>query len=170
MPTVIIIWRSCSVVSHANGWIYVFGSSAWEYGGAWAGISTFFAKRTAGRISASGQSGDKRENALILLHFWNDKGVDSSHPMSIIWTKRTGWQVPDQTSDLVLPPVNLEGTSLYQEMVAKTMTRYLMSVGEVNINNDQDLSITRVLPVKNLTWQFLLYRRLWRFRPGHRKK
>ena len=36
--------------------------------------------------------------------------------------------------------VNLEGTHRYiREMVAKTMTPdHLMSVGEVNINNDQD--------------------------------
>ena len=134
------IWRDPAPDGGApNGWMSVFGGSAWEYVAERGQYYLhFFAKE---QPDLNWDNPETKEKIFDIIRFWNDKGVDGYRIDAISYLDKG----LDGRANLneqfgTVACVNLEGTHRYiREMVAKTMTPdHLMSVGEVNINNDQD--------------------------------
>ena len=134
------IWRDPAPDGGApNGWMSVFGGSAWEYAAERGQYYLhFFAKE---QPDLNWDNPETKEKIFDIIRFWNDKGVDGYRIDAISYLDKglDGRANPNEQFGTVAC-VNLEGTHRYiREMVAKTMTPdHLMSVGEVNINNDQD--------------------------------
>ena len=134
------IWRDPAPDGGApNGWMSVFGGSAWEYVAERGQYYLhFFAKE---QPDLNWDNPETKEKIFDIIRFWNDKGVDGYRIDAISYLDKglDGRANPNEQFGTVAC-VNLEGTHRYiREMVAKTMTPdHLMSVGEVNINNDQD--------------------------------
>mgnify|MGYP002530479045 CR=1 FL=1 len=134
------IWRDPAPDGGApNGWMSVFGGSAWEYVAERGQYNLhFFAKE---QPDLNWDNPETKEKIFDIIRFWNDKGVDGYRIDAISYLDKglDGRANPNEQFGTVAC-VNLEGTHRYiREMVAKTMTPdHLMSVGEVNINNDQD--------------------------------
>ena len=134
------IWRDPAPDGGApNGWMSVFGGSAWEYVAERGQYYLhFFAKE---QPDLNWDNPETKEKIFDIIRFWNDKGVDGYRIDAISYLDKglDGRANPNEQFGTVAC-VNLEGTHRYiREMVAKTMTPdHLMSVGEVKINNDQD--------------------------------
>ena len=134
------IWRDPAPDGGApNGWMSVFGGSACEYVAERGQYYLhFFAKE---QPDLNWDNPETKEKIFDIIRFWNDKGVDGYRIDAISYLDKglDGRANPNEQFGTVAC-VNLEGTHRYiREMVAKTMTPdHLMSVGEVNINNDQD--------------------------------
>ena len=134
------IWRDPAPDGGApNGWMSVFGGSAWEYVAERGQYYLhFFAKE---QPDLNWDNPETKEKIFDIIRFWNDKGVDGYRIDAISYLDKglDGRANPNEQFGTVAC-VNLEGTHRYiREMVAKTMTPdHLTSVGEVNINNDQD--------------------------------
>ena len=134
------IWRDPAPDGGApNCWMSVFGGSAWEY------VSErgqyylhFFAKE---QPDLNWDNPETKEKIFDIIRFWNEKGVDGYRIDAISYLDKGLDGRADMNEPLgTVACVNLEGTHRYiREMVAETMTPdNLMSVGEVNINNEQD--------------------------------
>ena len=84
---------------------------------------------------------ETKEKIFDIIRFWNEKGVDGYRIDAISYLDKGLDGRADMNEPIgTVACVNLEGTHRYiREMVAETMTPdNLMSVGEVNINNEQD--------------------------------
>lgn len=134
------IWRDPAPDGGApNGWMSVFGGSAWEYVPQRDQYYLhFFAKE---QPDLNWDNPNAREKIFDIIRFWNEKGVDGYRIDAISYLDKG----LDGRADINEPIgtvacANLEKTHRYiQEMVAKTMAPdHLMSVGEVNINNEED--------------------------------
>ncbi len=134
------IWKDPAPDGGApNGWMSVFGGSAWEYvpeRGQY--YLHFFAKE---QPDLNWDCEEAREKIFDIIRFWNEKGVDGYRVDAISYLDkgldgRADFQEPMGT----VACANLEGTHRYiREMAAKTFAPgNLMSVGEVNINTEQD--------------------------------
>lgn len=150
-----------------NNWMSVFGGSAWEYVPERNQYYLhLFAKE---QPDLNWDNPEAREKILDIIRFWNAKGVDGYRVDAISYLDKglDGRADMNQTIGTAAC-VNLEGTHRYiREMAAKTFAPdHLMSVGEVNINNEQDMidyscassgefnmSIPFVLPIVEIeTW------------------
>ena len=162
------IWRDPAPDGGApNGWMSVFGGSAWDYvperGQYYLHL---FAKE---QPDLNWDNPEAREKIFDIIRFWNEKGVDGYRIDAISYLdKGLDGRANAQETIGTVACVNLEGTHRYiREMAAKTMTPdNLMSVGEVNINTEQDainyssaaskefnMSIPFVLPIVEIqTW------------------
>lgn len=134
------IWRDPAPDGDApNCWMSVFGGSAWEYvpeRGQY--YLHFFAKE---QPDLNWDNPETKEKIFDIIRFWNEKGVDGYRIDAISYLDKGLDGRADMNEPIgTVACVNLEGTHRYiREMVAETMTPYnLMSVGEVNINNEQD--------------------------------
>lgn len=134
------IWKDPAPDGSApNGWMSVFGGSTWEYvpeRGQY--YLHFFAKE---QPDLNWDCEEAREKIFDIIRFWNEKGVDGYRVDAISYLDkgldgRADFQEPMGT----VACANLEGTHRYiREMAAKTFAPgNLMSVGEVNINTEQD--------------------------------
>lgn len=134
------IWRDPAPDGSApNHWMSAFGGSAWEYVPERKQYYLhFFAKE---QPDLNWDNDETREAIFDIIRFWNDKGVDGYRIDAISYLDK-GLDGRANMEETMGPTscANLEGTHRYiREMVAKTMTpEHLMSVGEVNINNEQD--------------------------------
>ena len=134
------IWRDPAPDGGApNCWMSVFGGSAWEYvpeRGQY--YLHFFAKE---QPDLNWDNPETKEKIFDIIRFWNEKGVDGYRIDAISYLDKGLDGRADMNEPIgTVACVNLEGTHRYiREMVAETMTPdNLMSVGEVNINNEQD--------------------------------
>ena len=134
------IWRNPAPDGGApNCWMSVFGGSAWEYvpeRGQY--YLHFFAKE---QPDLNWDNPETKEKIFDIIRFWNEKGVDGYRIDAISYLDKGLDGRADMNEPIgTVACVNLEGTHRYiREMVAETMTPdNLMSVGEVNINNEQD--------------------------------
>lgn len=134
------IWRDPSPDGGApNQWMSVFGGSAWEYVPERKQYYLhFFAKE---QPDLNWDNKETREKIFDIIRFWNEKGVDGYRVDAISYLDK-GLDGRANMSEKIgtVACVNLEGTHRYiKEMAAKTFAPdNLMSVGEVNINNEQD--------------------------------
>lgn len=134
------IWRDPAPDGSApNGWMSVFGGSAWEYVPQRDQYYLhFFAKE---QPDLNWDDPNAREKIFDIIRFWNEKGVDGYRIDAISYLDKGLDGRADMNEPIgTVACANLEGTHRYiQEMVAKTMAPdHLMSVGEVNINNEED--------------------------------
>ncbi len=134
------IWRDPAPDGGApNGWMSVFGGSAWEYVPQRDQYYLhFFAKE---QPDLNWDDPNAREKIFDIIRFWNEKGVDGYRIDAISYLDKGLDGRADMNEPIgTVACANLEGTHRYiQEMVAKTMAPdHLMSVGEVNINNEED--------------------------------
>ena len=122
-----------------NGWMSVFGGSAWEYVPERKQYYLhLFAKE---QPDLNWDNPKAREEIFDIIRFWNEKGVDGYRIDAISYLDKGLDGRADMNETIgTVACVNLEGTHRYiREMTAKTMAPdHLMSVGEVNINNEQD--------------------------------
>ena len=122
-----------------NCWMSVFGGSAWEYvpeRGQY--YLHFFAKE---QPDLNWDNPETKEKIFDIIRFWNEKGVDGYRIDAISYLDKGLDGRADMNEPIgTVACVNLEGTHRYiREMVAETMAPdNLMTVGEVNINNEQD--------------------------------
>ncbi len=133
------IWRKGKDGKEPNNWGACFGGSTWEYDRETDMYYLHcFSKK---QPDLNWDNPETKEKIFDIIRFWNDKGVDGYRIDAISYLDKglDGRANPNEQFGTVAC-VNLEGTHRYiREMVAKTMTPdHLMSVGEVNINNDQD--------------------------------
>ena len=133
------IWKDPVNGKEPNNWGGAFGGSAWEYDPQTQMYYLhLFSKK---QPDLNWDNPETKEKIFDIIRFWNDKGVDGYRIDAISYLDKglDGRANPNEQFGTVAC-VNLEGTHRYiREMVAKTMTPdHLMSVGEVNINNDQD--------------------------------
>lgn len=134
------IWRDPAEDGGApNGWLSVFGGSAWEYvpeRGQY--YLHFFARQQPDLNWANDEA---REKILDIVRFWNKKGVDGYRIDAISYLDKGLDGRADMSQAFGTSScANLEGTHQYiQEMVAKTIAPdHLMTVGEVIVNTPQD--------------------------------
>lgn len=134
------IWRDPAEDGGApNGWLSVFGGSAWEYvpeRGQY--YLHFFAKQQPDLNWANEEA---RERIFDIIRFWNAKGVDGYRIDAISYLDKGLDGRADMSQAFGTSScANLEGTHRYiREMAAKTMEPdHLMTVGEVIVNTPQD--------------------------------
>lgn len=134
------IWRDPAADGGApNGWLSVFGGSAWEYvpeRGQY--YLHFFAKQ---QPDLNWDNEEAREKIFDIIRFWNDLGVDGYRIDAISYLDKGLDGRADMSQAFGTSScANLEGTHRYiQEMAVKTMEPdHLMTVGEVIVNTPQD--------------------------------
>lgn len=150
-----------------NGWMSVFGGSAWEYVPERKQYYLhLFAKE---QPDLNWDCLEARQKIFDIIRFWNEKGVDGYRVDAISYLdKGLDGRADFQEKIGTVACVNLEGTHRYiREMAAETFAPdHLMSVGEVNINHEQDarnyssakssefnMAIPFVLPIVEIqTW------------------
>ena len=162
------IWKDPAPDGGApNGWMSVFGGSVWEdvperkqY------YLHLFAKE---QPDLNWDCLEARQKIFDIIRFWNEKGVDGYRVDAISYLdKGLDGRADFQEKIGTVACVNLEGTHRYiREMAAETFAPdHLMSVGEVNINHEQDarnyssaksgefnMAIPFVLPIVEIqTW------------------
>lgn len=134
------VWRDPAPDGDApNGWMSVFGGSAWEYVPQRKQYYLhMFAKE---QPDLNWDCEEAREKIFDIIRFWNEKGVDGYRVDAISYLdKGLDGRADFQETIGTVACANLEGTHRYiREMAEKTFApAHLMSVGEVNINNEQD--------------------------------
>lgn len=134
------IWRDPAPDGGApNGWLSVFGGSAWEYveeRGQY--YLHFFAKE---QPDLNWDNDETREGIFDIIRFWNEKGVDGYRVDAISYLDKGLDGRADMSEAFGTSScANLEGTHRHiKDMVKKTIKPdNLMTVGEVIIRNDQD--------------------------------
>ncbi|MDO5538677.1 MAG: alpha-glucosidase [Eubacteriales bacterium] len=150
-----------------NNWMSVFGGSAWEYVPERDQYYLHLFARE--QPDLNWDNAQTRDRIFDIIRFWNAKGVDGYRVDAISYLDK-GLDGRADMNEVIgtAACVNLEGTHRYiKEMSAKTFAPdNLMSVGEVNINNEQDLinysssssgefnmSIPFILPIVEIeTW------------------
>lgn len=135
------IWRDPKPDGGApNGWMSVFGGSAWEYVPERNQYYLhFFAKE---QPDLNWDSREAREKIFDIIRFWNEKGVDGYRVDAISYLdKGLDGRADFHEKIGTVACANLEGTHHYiREMAAAAFAPdNLMSVGEVNIENEQDI-------------------------------
>lgn len=134
------IWRDPAPDGGApNGWMSVFGGSAWEYEPERNQYYLhLFAKE---QPDLNWDCEETREKIFDIIRFWNEKGVDGYRVDAISYLdKGLDGRADFQEKIGTVACANLEGTHRYiREMAKKTFAPgHLVSVGEVNINNEED--------------------------------
>lgn len=134
------IWRDPAPGGGApNGWMSVFGGSAWEYEPERNQYYLhLFAKE---QPDLNWDCEETREKIFDIIRFWNEKGVDGYRVDAISYLdKGLDGRADFQEKIGTVACANLEGTHRYiREMAKKTFAPgHLVSVGEVNINNEED--------------------------------
>lgn len=134
------IWRDLAPDGGApNGWMSVFGGSAWEYEPERNQYYLhLFAKE---QPDLNWDCEETREKIFDIIRFWNEKGVDGYRVDAISYLdKGLDGRADFQEKIGTVACANLEGTHRYiREMAKKTFAPgHLVSVGEVNINNEED--------------------------------
>ena len=134
------IWRDPAPDGGApNGWMSVFGGSAWEYEPERNQYYLhLFAKE---QPDLNWDCEETREKIFYIIRFWNEKGVDGYRVDAISYLdKGLDGRADFQEKIGTVACANLEGTHRYiREMAKKTFAPgHLVSVGEVNINNEED--------------------------------
>lgn len=134
------IWRDPAPDGGApNGWMSVFGGSAWEYEPERNQYYLhLFAKE---QPDLNWNCEETREKIFDIIRFWNEKGVDGYRVDAISYLdKGLDGRADFQEKIGTVACANLEGTHRYiREMAKKTFAPgHLVSVGEVNINNEED--------------------------------
>ena len=134
------VWKDPAADGSApNGWMSVFGGSAWEYVPERKQYYLhLFAKE---QPDLNWDCAEARKKIFDIIRFWNEKGVDGYRVDAISYLdKGLDGRADFQEKIGTIACVNLEGTHRYiREMAAKTFApNHLMSVGEVNINQEQD--------------------------------
>ena len=134
------IWRDPAPDGGApNGWMSVFGGSAWEYEPERNQYYLhLFAKE---QPDLNWDCEETREKIFDIIRFWNEKGVDGYRVDAISYLdKELDGRADFQEKIGTVACANLEGTHRYiREMAKKTFAPgHLVSVGEVNINNEED--------------------------------
>lgn len=123
-----------------NEWMSVFGGSAWEYVPERNQYYLhFFAKE---QPDLNWDSKEAREKIFDIIRFWNEKGVDGYRVDAISYLdKGLDGRANFHEKIGTVACANLEGTHRYiREMAATAFAPdNLMSVGEVNIENEQDI-------------------------------
>ena len=150
-----------------NGWMSVFGGSVWEYVPERKQYYLhLFAKE---QPDLNWDCLEARQKIFDIIRFWNEKGVDGYRVDAISYLdKGLDGRADFQEKIGTVACVNLEGTHRYiREMATETFAPdHLMSVGEVNINHEQDarnyssaksgefnMAIPFVLPIVEIqTW------------------
>ncbi|MDO5416481.1 MAG: alpha-glucosidase [Lachnospiraceae bacterium] len=134
------IWRDPSEDGkEPNGWMSVFGGSAWEYvpeRGQY--YLHFFAKE---QPDLNWENDEAREKIFDIIRFWNEKGVDGYRIDAISYLdKGLDGRANREEAFGTASCANLEGTHRFiQEMVKKTIEPdHLMTVGEVIVNSTLD--------------------------------
>lgn len=134
------IWRDPAPDGGApNGWMSVFGGSAWEYEPERNQYYLhLFAKE---QPDLNWDCEETREKIFDIIRFWNEKGVDGYRVDAISYLdKGLDGRADFQEKIGTVACANLEGTHRYiREMAKKTFAPgHLVSIGEVNINNEED--------------------------------
>lgn len=134
------IWRDPAPDGGApNGWMSVFGGSAWEYEPERNQYYLhLFAKE---QPDLNWDCEETREKIFDIIRFWNEKGVDGYRVDAISYLdKGLDGRADFQEKIGTVACANLEGTHRYiREMAKKAFAPgHLVSVGEVNINNEED--------------------------------
>ena len=134
------IWRDPAPDGGApNGWMSVFGGSAWEYEPERNQYYLhLFAKE---QPDLNWDCEETREKIFDIIRFWNEKGVDGYRVDAIGYLdKGLDGRADFQEKIGTVACANLEGTHRYiREMAKKTFAPgHLVSIGEVNINNEED--------------------------------
>ena len=134
------IWRDPAPDGGApNGWMSVFGGSAWEYEPERNQYYLhLFAKE---QPDLNWDCEETREKIFDIIRFWNEKGVDGYRVDAISYLdKGLDGRADFQKKIGTVACANLEGTHRYiREMAKKTFAPgHLVSIGEVNINNEED--------------------------------
>lgn len=134
------IWRDPAPDGGApNGWMSVFGGSVWEYEPERNQYYLhLFAKE---QPDLNWDCEETREKIFDIIRFWNEKGVDGYRVDAISYLdKGLDGRADFQEKIGTVACANLEGTHRYiREMAKKTFAPgHLVSVGEVNINNEED--------------------------------
>ena len=162
------IWKDPAPDGGAkNGWMSVFGGSVWEYVPERKQYYLhLFAKE---QPDLNWDCLEARQKIFDIIRFWNEKGVDGYRVDAISYLdKGLDGRADFQEKIGTVACVNLEGTHRYiREMATETFAPdHLMSVGEVNINHEQDarnyssaksgefnMAIPFVLPIVEIqTW------------------
>ena len=135
------IWRDPAPDGGApNGWLSVFGGSAWEYveeRGQY--YLHFFAKE---QPDLNWDNDETREGIFDIIRFWNEKGVDGYRVDAISYLDKGLDGRADMSEAFGTSScANLEGTHRHiKDMVKKTIKPdNLMTVGEV-INNFTEIT------------------------------
>lgn len=166
------IWRDPAEDGGApNGWLSVFGGSAWEYvpeRGQY--YLHFFAKE---QPDLNWANEELREKLFDIIRFWNEKGVDGYRIDAISYLDKGLDGRADMSEGFgTTACANLEGTHRYiQEMAEKTMEPdHLLTVGEVIVNCQKDAWNYTSASRENLIWRFRSCLRSWRLRHGRRRR